>query len=77
MPTYQHNLTEIYLALDTKIKDLEARKVEVEGRLKSGIEISRNTDALKQMIASLAHAKDAQRALYDSCCGQNCDIEYA
>ena len=77
MPTYQHNLTEIYSALDSKIKDLEARKIEVEGRLKAGIEISRNTDALKQMIASLAHAKDAQRAMFDSCCGQSCNIDYA
>jgi hypothetical protein len=77
VPKYEHNLREIAAQLDTKIKDLEAKRTEVEGRLKAGIEISRNTDALKQMIASLAHAKDAQRALSDSCCGQSCDIDYA
>jgi hypothetical protein len=77
VPIYEHNLNNIYQELDIKIKNLEAKKIEVEGHLKAGIEISRNTDALKQMIASLAHAKDAQRALYDSCCGQSCNIDYA
>lgn len=77
MPTFVHNLESMVAELDVKIAQLEAKRDEIDGRIKGNIGVQLNASALARISLSLAHAKDARRALQDSCCNQNCDIEYA
>lgn len=76
MPRYTHELGEVAAMLDTKIAALRELKAEVTGRIKSGINPIDNSEALRQISASLAHARDARAAIEESCCGQVCPIDY-
>lgn len=79
MPTpkkYVHSLKEVTAALDAKIAALEEVKKQVEARVSSGFELKTNTAALTQINTSLAHARDARAAMYESCCNQGCNIDW-
>ena len=76
MPTYNHELGDVLATLDARIAALRDLKTQVEGRIKSNIEPIKNSEALRQISASLAHARDARSAMDDSCCGASCPIDY-
>jgi len=76
VPRYNHELGEVLAMLDAKITALRNLKGEVEGRIKENTNVIQNSEALRQISCSLAHAKDARRAMDDSCCGASCPIDY-
>ena len=76
MPRYTHSLTEVCGMLDQRIAALRDLKAEVEGKIKSNVGVQVNAEALRQISASLAHARDARAAMNESCCGMGCNIDY-
>ena len=76
MPRYTHELGDVAALLDAKIAALRDLKTEVTGRIKAGINPIDNSEALRQVSASLAHARDARAAVEESCCGMVCPIDY-
>ena len=62
--------------LDQRIAALRDLKAEVEGKIKSNVGVQVNAEALRQISASLAHARDARAAMNESCCGMGCNIDY-
>jgi chromatin segregation and condensation protein Rec8/ScpA/Scc1 (kleisin family) len=76
VPRYNHELGDVAALLDAKIAALREVKTEVTGRIKAGINPIENSEALRQISASLAHARDARAAVDESCCGQSCPIDY-
>jgi hypothetical protein len=62
--------------LDAKIAALEEFRSQVDAKLKSGVGVQANAEALRKVSASLAHAKDARYAMNNSCCNQNCEIDW-
>ncbi len=76
MPRYNHSLSEVTAALDAKIAALEDFRNQVEAKLKSGVGVQSNAQALKRISASLAHAKDARYSMNNSCCNQNCEFDW-
>ena len=76
MPRYTHSLKDICQQLDDRIAALRSLKSEVESRIKRNVGAQANAEALRQISASLAHARDARHALEESCCTQNCDIDW-
>ncbi len=76
MPKYSHEMGDVAALLDKKIAALREVKNDVEGRIKSNVKPIENSEALRQISASLAHALQARRAVEDSCCGMICPINY-
>lgn len=69
-------MKEINRELDRKIKQLEKLQGLVESKVRKGISLEKNTAALKQVVKSLSHAKDARAAGEESCCNHSCNINY-
>ena len=76
MPVYSHELGDVAALLDDRIARLRSLKTQVTEALKSGRQVQVNAEALRQISASLAHARDARAAIEESCCGQVCPISY-
>lgn len=76
MPRYTHSLTDVCNLLDQRIAALRELKSQVEARIKSNVGVQENAEALRQISASLAHARDARAAAEESCCTQNCQIDW-
>ena len=77
MPTYQHSLSEVIVALNAKIASLESAKSAVEERINSGKAVSQNTAVLQEINQSLDSAQTAKASMEDSCCtAQNCNFAY-
>ena len=77
MPTYQHNLSEVVIALEAKISALEGTKNEVQQRINAGKSVSQNTAVLQKINDSLGAAQSAKSSIQSSCCiGQNCNFDY-
>lgn len=76
VPRYTHSLTDVCALLDQRIAGLRELKTQVEVRIKSNVRVQENSEALRQISASLAHARDARAAAEESCCTQNCQIDW-
>ena len=76
MPRYTHEMGDLAAQLDKKIAEMRAVKTEVQAHIKSNINPIENSEALRQVTASLAHMLQARRAMDDSCCGMICPIDY-
>lgn len=75
MKRYTHSLKDVCGLLDQRIAQLRELKGEVEGKIKSNVGVQKNSEALRQISASLAHARDARASLSESCCGMGCEID--
>ena len=85
MPRFVHELRDVSALLDAKIAALRKVKAEVEEKIKADSEPDSkadkkhavaNSEALRQISASLAHCLNAKHAMNESCCGQVCPIDY-
>ena len=59
----------------TRIGQLEKFRDRLQAKVDGEVAVAKNTESLKRVTDSLAHAKDAQRALASSCCDQSCEFE--
>lgn len=76
MPRYTHSMEDVCGLLDQRIAGLRELRSQVEMKIKSNIGVQANSEALRQISASLAHARDARAAAEESCCTQNCEISW-
>jgi hypothetical protein len=77
VPRFVHELRDVSSLLDAKIAALRTVKAEVEGKIKAdATNAVANSEALRQISASLAHCLNARHAMNESCCGQICPIDY-
>jgi hypothetical protein len=76
VPRYTHSLTDVAALLDQRIAALRELKTEVQDRISKNIGLQVNAEALRQISASLAHARDARAAIEESCCGMGCNIDF-
>lgn len=77
MPRFVHELGDVASLLDAKIAALRTVKAEVERKIKADTtNVVANSEALRQISASLAHCLNARHAMNESCCGMICPIDY-
>jgi hypothetical protein len=81
VPRYVHELRDVAALLDAKIEKLRQLKADVEAKIHADSKAEKkhpvqNSEALRQISASLAHCLNAKHAMNESCCGMVCPIEY-
>lgn len=72
---FVHGMKDLCEEMDKRIAKLEQFSDRLQGKINSGINVSKNSDTLKRVSNSLHYAKDARRAMESSCCDYSCQYE--
>lgn len=70
-----YSMKDVCADLDQRIGQLEKFRERLQAKVDGKIAVDKHAESLKRVSDSLAHAKDAQRALASSCCDQSCEYE--
>lgn len=71
---FVHGTKDLCEELDKRIEKLEKFAERLEGKINSGINVTKNSEALKGVTKSLYFSKDARRALQEGCCIFSCEF---